>query len=82
MNGKEESFYPSSPSEGSDSEEEETPKGYTMDADHRLLLKSCQPLLQSRNSAVSNWNIKQNYRLKFINKNTRLGVVVKFFLYY
>lgn len=54
MNGKEESFYPSSPSEGSDSEEEEKPKAYTMDADHRLLLKSCQPLLQSRNSAVSN----------------------------
>lgn len=54
MNGKEENFYPSSPYEGSDSEEEEKSKAYIMDADHRLLLKSCQPLLQSRNSAVSN----------------------------
>ena len=28
-------------------------KGYTMDPDHRLLLKNAKPLLQSRNAAVS-----------------------------
>ncbi|XP_066919252.1 AP-3 complex subunit beta-1-like isoform X2 [Clytia hemisphaerica] len=56
--GKEkENFYPSSESEKSDeedSEDEEVKKAkqYIMDADHRLLLRSCQPLLQSRNSAV------------------------------
>ena len=28
-------------------------KTYIMDPDHRLLLRSCKPLLQSRNAAVS-----------------------------
>lgn len=28
-------------------------KTYVMDPDHRLLLRSCKPLLQSRNAAVS-----------------------------
>ncbi len=27
-------------------------KGYVMDGDHRLLLRNCKPLLQSRNSSV------------------------------
>ncbi|XP_074613568.1 AP-3 complex subunit beta-2-like [Acropora palmata] len=52
-------FYPKSDnseeSENSDDEENPTaPKKqtYVMDPDHRLLLRSCKPLLQSRNSAV------------------------------
>lgn len=48
-------FYPSSESENSDesdNEDAEKPKAYVMDPDHRLLLRSCQPLLQSRNAAV------------------------------
>ena len=28
-------------------------KAYVMDSDHRLLLRNCKPLLQSRNAAVS-----------------------------
>lgn len=35
-------------------------KLYVMDPDHRLLLRNTKPLLQSRNTAVSqphNWNI-------------------------
>lgn len=54
-----EEFYPKSDnseeSENSDDEENPTaPKKqtYVMDPDHRLLLRSCKPLLQSRNSAV------------------------------
>lgn len=31
-------------------------KGYTMDPDHRLLLKNAKPLLQSRNAAVRFFN--------------------------
>lgn len=53
--GTDAKFYPSSESEGSDSDEDDkanTTKGYMMDPDHRLLLQSCQSLLQSRNSAV------------------------------
>lgn len=56
---KEEAFYPESESEESSSEDSENEKKkkkkpvYTMDSDHRLLLKNAKPLLQSRNSAVS-----------------------------
>ena len=59
---KEEAFYPESGSEESsseDSEEDDNKKKkkkkpvYSMDSDHRLLLKNAKPLLQSRNSAVS-----------------------------
>ena len=58
---KEEAFYPESRSEESsseDSEDEDKKKKkkravYSMDSDHRLLLKNAKPLLQSRNSAVS-----------------------------
>ena len=53
-------FYPSE-SEKSDSEEDEDKnsksKTFSMDPDHRLLLRSCQPLLLSRNSAVG-FNLK------------------------
>lgn len=56
---KEEAFYPESESEESsteDSENEDKKKKkkpvYSMDSDHRLLLKNAKPLLQSRNSAV------------------------------
>ena len=56
------SFYEESEEsdEGSgdgEGEERETKKPkkkpYTMDADHRLLLRNAKPLLQSRNAAVS-----------------------------
>lgn len=58
---KEEAFYPESESEESSSEESENDDkkkkkkkaAYSMDSDHRLLLKNAKPLLQSRNSAVS-----------------------------
>ena len=47
----------SSDEKGSDEEEgkkDTKPKKphYVMDSDHRLLLKNCKPLLQSRNAAV------------------------------
>eukprot|EP00794_Sanderia_malayensis_P009814 gene9814-10821_t len=52
---KEEKFYGSSEeSEESNDEDEEVtkPVHYTMDNDHRLLLRSAKPLLQSRNASV------------------------------
>ena len=56
---KDAAFYPSSESDEEDEDEEEgsngveKPKAYTVDPDHRLLLRSCLPLLKSRNAAVS-----------------------------
>ena len=51
----ERAFYESS--ENSEEEEagsdEEKKKPYVMDMDHRLLLKTCKPLLNSRNGSVS-----------------------------
>lgn len=50
-------FYESEKDE--EDEEDETeggqpkPKPYMMDSDHRLLLRQCKPLLNSRNAAVS-----------------------------
>jgi hypothetical protein len=38
-------------------------KPYVMDSDHRLLLRNCKPLLQSRNASVS-WVLKYLTRLK------------------
>ena len=53
---KEEKFYPSSgESEGNDDEDDEKSEKsqpYVMDTDHRLLLRSAKPLLQSRNASV------------------------------
>ena len=59
---KEAAFYPESESEESSTEESENDGEkakkkkkkvtYTMDSDHRLLLKNAKPLLQSHNSAV------------------------------
>ena len=49
-------FYASSESEKEDEDEDDsTPKKkpYLMDVDHRLLLRTCKPLLNSRNAAVS-----------------------------
>ena len=55
-------FYPKSDhsddSEDDDDDEDGSvkiskKKTYVMDPDHRLLLRSCKPLLQSRNAAVS-----------------------------
>lgn len=54
----EKSFYgeeDSDEDEKNDNEEGEVQrKPYVMDQDHRLLLRSAKPLLQSRNAAVSN----------------------------
>jgi AP-3 complex subunit beta len=36
-----------------DDEDSSDKKTYLMDSDHRLLLRCCKPLLQSRNSGVS-----------------------------
>ncbi|XP_065060461.1 AP-3 complex subunit beta-1-like [Rhopilema esculentum] len=56
-NLKEEQFYPSSEESednGVEEEKETTEKkqAYVMDSDHRLLLRSAKPLLQSRNASV------------------------------
>ncbi|KAG1662789.1 AP-3 complex subunit beta-1 [Nymphon striatum] len=40
-------------SEEDESADKEKKKPYIMDPDHRLLLRNCKPLLQSRNAAVS-----------------------------
>ncbi|XP_072167067.1 AP-3 complex subunit beta-2-like isoform X2 [Diadema setosum] len=49
----ERSFYGSEHSEEEDEEKEtEQKKPYIMDSDHRLLLRSVKPLLQSRNASV------------------------------
>ena len=50
----EEEFYAKESDESGD-EESSAPKKltYIMDPDHRLLLRTCKPLLQSRNAAVS-----------------------------
>lgn len=54
--GKEEDDKPFYDSDNSHSKDEEdtakNAKNYVMDPDHRLLLRNCKPLLQSRNSAV------------------------------
>ena len=47
-------FYESSDSEKETEAAEPKKKTYIMDADHRLLLRTCKPLLNSRNAAVSN----------------------------
>lgn len=44
------SFYENE--SGSEAETEPKKKTYVLDADHKLLLKSARPLLQSRNAAV------------------------------
>ncbi|XP_022105221.1 AP-3 complex subunit beta-2-like isoform X3 [Acanthaster planci] len=51
---QEKSFYGSDSDKGDEEEKDKEPvkKPYVMDADHRLLLRSVKPLLQSRNSAV------------------------------
>lgn len=70
-------FYPSSESENSDesdNEDAEKPKAYVMDPDHRLLLRSCQPLLQSRNAAVIMAIAKVYHHLA---PASEVGIVVK-----
>ena len=53
---KEEKFYPSSGEsedhDDEDDEKSERSQPYVMDSDHRLLLRSAKPLLQSRNASV------------------------------
>ncbi|XP_042902045.1 AP-3 complex subunit beta-2 [Parasteatoda tepidariorum] len=51
-NGKEKPFYDSDNSHSKDEDDVKDSKAYVMDPDHRLLLRNCKPLLQSRNSAV------------------------------
>ena len=59
-----ENFYDDSESDNSDSDDDDEDeekksskkpkkKAYSMDPDHRLLLRVSKPLLQSRNAAVS-----------------------------
>ncbi|XP_047140481.1 AP-3 complex subunit beta-1 isoform X1 [Hydra vulgaris] len=72
--GTDQKFYPSE-SEKSDSEDENnTSKNFSMDPDHRLLLKSCQPLLLSRNSAVIMAVAKLYHH---IAPSSEVGLVVK-----
>ena len=67
---QEESERPFYGSEHSDDDEdddeegqkEEFKKPYIMDSDHRLLLRSVKPLLQSRNASVS----KDQFQLAFL----------------
>ena len=53
----EKAFYESSEDTDKEEEEEEREvpqrKPYVIDVDHRLLLHTCKPLLNSRNAAVS-----------------------------
>ncbi|GIX84543.1 AP-3 complex subunit beta-1 [Caerostris extrusa] len=51
-NEEDKPFYDSDNSHSKDEEETKNAKNYVMDPDHRLLLRNCKPLLQSRNSAV------------------------------
>ena len=52
----EKNFYASTSDSSSQSGEEQTAppkKPFMMDPDHRLLLRTCKPLLNTRNAAVS-----------------------------
>jgi AP-3 complex subunit beta len=49
-------------------------KGYTMDPDHRLLLKNAKPLLQSRNAAVV-MGVAQLYH--HVAPRNEFGIIVK-----
>lgn len=53
----EESEEDSDGGEGKKKKKSPKKKPYVMDADHRLLLRNCKPLLQSRNASVS-WLLK------------------------
>ncbi len=48
-------FYESSDSEKEADSTQIKKKQYVMDPDHRLLLRTCKPLLNSRNAAVSHF---------------------------
>ena len=48
----EKAFYDSSESEKEPEEDKPKKKPYVMDPDHRLLLRTCKPLLNSRNASV------------------------------
>ena len=47
-----ENFYDCDDSDKENDEEAPKKKPYVMDPDHRLLLRTCKPLLNSRNAAV------------------------------
>ena len=49
----EEEFYAKESDASEDDNEAPKKQMYIMDPDHRLLLRTCKPLLQSRNAAVS-----------------------------
>lgn len=55
--GEQEFYAKSSASDDEDDDDETKDKKendvYIMDPDHRLLLRNCKPLLQSRNASVS-----------------------------
>lgn len=72
---QDEKFYESEDSENSKSPvTPEAPKTFTMDSDHRLLLRNCKPLLQSRNAAVV-MGVAQLFH--HIAPKTEVGVVAK-----
>lgn len=50
-------FYPEDESSSELESEEGKKKTYSLDADHKLLLRSVRPLLQSRNAAVNTINL-------------------------
>lgn len=52
MEDEDKNFYESSESEKETEVAAVKKKPYVMDADHRLLLRTCKPLLNSRNAAV------------------------------
>lgn len=70
----EKAFYESD----SEDKKEQTPaKAYVMDPDHRLLLRNTKPLLQSRNTAVSEPD-RQKYlpsRVANLKKKKKINVV-------
>ena len=54
----EKAFYDS---DSVEKEEDTEAKPYIMDPDHRLLLRNTKPLLQSRNTAVSQLHINTDF---------------------
>ncbi|KAG8197187.1 hypothetical protein JTE90_011345 [Oedothorax gibbosus] len=75
--GKEEaekSFYESDKSDSKSEEDAKNVKSYIMDSDHRLLLRNCKPLLQSRNSAVVMGVVQLYY---YLAPRTEVSTVAK-----
>ncbi|XP_035221751.1 AP-3 complex subunit beta-1-like isoform X1 [Stegodyphus dumicola] len=72
--GEEKPFYESDNSHSKDDDEIKDKKAYVMDPDHRLLLRNCKPLLQSRNSAVVMGVVQLYY---YLAPRTEVNIVAK-----